>query len=432
MLAAKALQRPGDYAYIAPFANQMRGIIWEGTDGSGTKFIDYIPRELITRKLDQTMKIWLQNGSTIQLFGSDNPDALVGRNFVGLVFTEYSLHKDAIWGYMRPMLTENGGWALFNGTPRGMNHFYTMAQMAKTNPDWFYEHLTAQDTGFPSEKDIQQEREAGMAESLIEQEFYTSWTASTEETLIPLEFLRKATKVNLRLEDYMFAPKIIGVDPAYAAKGDRAVIQKRQGRLVHEPQGFRGIDPMALAEKVASHIKRWKADYVFVDAGRGEAVWSRLFQLGYEDRVIPVDFNGVPSSPRFANKKMEMWDRAKTFITDPLYPPQIPDHEFLIRDLSAPTFDRNEKNKLALETKKALKKRGFASTDFGDAFVLTFAEELDEAVDPLITSAMQDVGVDRQVLIQMMALQEQFAKHQQQPYAPLSYMEKQEEYHGWV
>ena len=58
ILIAKAMQRPGLYFYIAPYATQVRTIIWEGMDGTGRRFLDYIPSQLIARKLDQIMKIW--------------------------------------------------------------------------------------------------------------------------------------------------------------------------------------------------------------------------------------------------------------------------------------------------------------------------------------------------------------------------------------
>lgn len=418
ILAAKALQRKGDYAYIAPYANQTRGIIWDGSDGTGTRFRDYIPQEVITRTLDQSMKLWLSNGSTIQLFGSDNPDALVGRNFVGLVFTEFPLHKDAVWGYLRPMLAENGGWSMFNGTPRGMNHFYLMAKNAKSNPLWFYEHLTAMDTGFPSEEDIQVEREAGMAESLIEQEFYTSWTSSTEETLIPLESVQRAQNTTLQLSEYDFAPRIIGVDPAYAAKGDKATIARRQGRYVHPIEAYQGIDPMAFAAKVANHLREWRATYAFIDAGRGEAIWSRLFQLGFEDRVIPVNFAGKTYDTLYHRKKDEIWGRMKAFMTSRELPPDLPDDEILARDLSAPTFEINDRGQMVIEGKKSLKKRGFSSTDYGDALALTFSEELDET--PLLTPELQRAGVTEDIIAQLTRTHN---GTKPEDYDPLAYMD---------
>jgi hypothetical protein len=419
ILAAKAIQRKGLYYYIAPFANQVRSIIWDGSDGSGKRFLDYIPPEIITRKLDQQMKIWLSNGSLIHLVGSDNPDAVVGTNPLGIVFTEFSLHKPGIWGYMRPVLAENGGWALFNGTPRGMNHFYDLAKMAEENPDWFYERLTCIDTGYPSLQEIDAERKAGMPESLIEQEFYVSWSASSEETLIPLDKVEICVNLDLPPESYNFAPRVIGVDPAYAEKGDRAVIIRRQGRKVFEPEVFQGIDPMALATRVAAILRDWKAHYCFIDAGRGEAIWSRLYQLGFEDRVIPVHFDGATYDDLYHRKKDEMWGRAKTAICDPERPLDLPDVEGLKRDLSAPTFEINDRGKMQIESKKELKKRGFRSTDLGDALVLTFAEELDET--PVLTPEMEALGVTENMLMKMYKSDN---GTQQDDYDPLSYMDR--------
>ncbi len=425
ILAAKALQRVGDYAYVAPFANQCRGIIWEGNAGTGMRFIDYIPREVVERKLDQSMKLFLKNGSTIQLYGSDNPDALVGRNFIGIIFTEFSLHKDAIWGYLRPMLAENGGFALFNGTPRGMNPFYDMAMMAEKHEKWFYQKLTCEDTGYPSLEDIEEERKAGMPESLIEQEFFTSWTSSSEETLIPLEKLEEAiNQPLLASEDFNFAPRIIGVDPAYAENGDRAVIMRRQGRRWYDPEVYQGIDPMALATRVATHLRDWKAHFCFVDSGRGEAVWSRLFQLGFQDRVIPVDFGGKTYDDLCHRKKDEIWNRMKKHICDPTHPAWLPqDQPELMRDLSAPTFEINDRGKMQIEGKKSLMKRGFRSTDLGDAAALMYAEEMDEA--PILSERLRDAGMTPEILRR---LQQQESPGQN--YDPMDFMSQYENEDG--
>jgi len=417
ILAAKAVQRKGLYQYIGPFANQVRSIIWEGSDGSGMRFIDYIPASLITRKLDQQMKIWLTNGSIIHLLGSDNPDAVVGTNPLGQIYTEFSLHKPGIWQYMRPVLAENGGWALFNGTPRGMNHLFQMAQMAKINPEWFYERLSCEDTGFPSLADIESERKAGMPESLIEQEFYTSWSASAEDVLIPLDYIQKGMSLDLPEDAYNFAPRIIGVDPAYAEKGDRAVIARRQGRKVWPLEKFQGLDPMALAARVADHLRTWKAHYCFIDAGRGEAIWSRLFQLGFEDRVIPVHFSGKTYDDLYHMKKDQLWGRMKQGICHPELPWSLPDDPDLAYDLSQPTFIINDRGKLQIESKAHLKNRGVKSTDCGDALALTCTEELDET--PILSPEMERLGVTQEMFDQLMHM-----KQQPRPYDPLGYMDQ--------
>jgi hypothetical protein len=82
-----------------------------------------------------------------RVVGTDDVDKLVGVNPVGCVFSEYSLQDPRAWDLIRPILAENGGWALFLYTPRGRNHGHDMIEMAKRNPNWFAEVLTIDDTG---------------------------------------------------------------------------------------------------------------------------------------------------------------------------------------------------------------------------------------------------------------------------------------------
>jgi hypothetical protein len=110
--------------------------------------------------------------------GSDNYDALVGSNPLGVVFSEYSLARPAAWEYLRPILAENGGWAVFIFTPRGQNHAYDLYRMAQTRPDWFVQRLTVKETGVVPEAVIEGERRAGMPEALIQQEYYCSFSAA--------------------------------------------------------------------------------------------------------------------------------------------------------------------------------------------------------------------------------------------------------------
>lgn len=175
LLIAKAMQEVGLYYYMAPFYNQVRQIIWEGFDRDGRRFFDYIPKMLIKNATKIDMRIDLINGSQIKLQGSDQIDRIVGTNPRGIVFTEYSLHKPGAWEYLRPILAENGGWAIFNGTPRGLNHFYDIYNSGSNNPNWYTQYLTRDDTGIPSLEAIEEDRESGMPEELIKQEYYSSF-----------------------------------------------------------------------------------------------------------------------------------------------------------------------------------------------------------------------------------------------------------------
>lgn len=376
LMIAKALQKPHLYYYIAPYYNQVRQIIWEGFT-SDRRFMDYIPPELIENKTKLDMRIDLHNGSQIKLLGSDMVDRIVGTNPYGIVFTEYSLHKPEVWEYLSPILAENGGWALFNGTPRGLNHMHKQFQHAVKDPGWYTQYLTCLDTGVPTQAAIEAERRSGIAESKIQQEYYCSWEASTEDVMIPLDIIRPAVDFQLYQEEYSHAAKVIGCDVAYAAKGDQAVIAKRQGRKLHPLQKFQGYDNMSLASHLVQEFKNWKADAILIDGGRGEGVISRLLQLGYGEYVIPVHFNGTPNSSMYLNKRAEIYGEAKDWFMNP-NTPSIPNDETMIAGLSAPKSWVNDRGYIQLESKVHLKARLTVSLDEADAFTITFGESFIE------------------------------------------------------
>lgn len=89
------------------------------------------------------------------------------------MFSEYSVTSPKAWNYLRPILLVNGGWVIFNFTPRGMNHAYNILQIAKNNPnEWFSQVLTVNDTNIITPDQIDSERREGMPEELIQQEYY--------------------------------------------------------------------------------------------------------------------------------------------------------------------------------------------------------------------------------------------------------------------
>lgn len=185
--ACSAFERVGNYWYMLPEYNQCRKAIWDAINPhSGKKRIDEaFPQEIRANTLQQEMKIIFKNGSTWQLMGSDNYDALVGSPPVGLTFSEYGLSNPTSWGYLRPILLENKGWAIFNSTPRGKNHFYKLYNYALEDKDWFAERLTVDDTGiFTQEellnelKELQSEHGDDYGKALWLQEYYCSFEAA--------------------------------------------------------------------------------------------------------------------------------------------------------------------------------------------------------------------------------------------------------------
>ena len=180
VMALKAFQRRGLYLYVGPFQNQIRRIIWQGQDKDGRKFIDFIPRDLVARKSEQEMSLTLTNGSVVQLLGADNPDKLVGINPLGIVFSEYSLCDPVAWQLTSPILNENGGWALFNGTPRGQNHFFKLLERAKADKEWYASHLSVTKTKAMTPDQLRKARNESTSEAKFQSEYMCSFHTPVE------------------------------------------------------------------------------------------------------------------------------------------------------------------------------------------------------------------------------------------------------------
>ena len=147
--AVAAFERPATYWTALPEYAQARKALWNAVDPhTGKRRIDQaFPQELREATNDQEMFIRFVNGSTWQLVGSDRYDSLVGAGVAGVTFSEFALANPSAWGYIRPMLEENNGWAAFITTPRGNNHAKSMFDLAKTDPRWFAEVLSVNETG---------------------------------------------------------------------------------------------------------------------------------------------------------------------------------------------------------------------------------------------------------------------------------------------
>jgi hypothetical protein len=180
--ATESIDKVGTYYHMLPTQRQAKKVIWDGIDRDGRRMIDQaFPKQLRAGINKQEMQIEQKNGSIWQLCGSDNYDSLVGSNPKGVVFSEWALCNPSAWDYIRPILAENNGWAVFIYTARGKNHGWTLSEMARKNPKWFHSVLTVDDTYRPdgsriiTPEAIQDERDAGMSEDMIQQEFHCSF-----------------------------------------------------------------------------------------------------------------------------------------------------------------------------------------------------------------------------------------------------------------
>lgn len=385
LTAREMFKRVGTYWHLFPEQAQARKAIWNGVDRQGRRILEQVfpgflkssqlrrPMGVVRRVSSQEMLIELMNGSIWQMAGSDNYDSLVGSNPVGVVFSEYSIANPLAWDYIRPILLENGGWALFIYTPRGRTHGYSLFQMALHNEKWIAEKLAYTDTGVLTEEDIESERESGMSENKIDQEYRCSFEAENDDQLIKTADVTKAQsrEVITDINDEM----VLGVDVARFGD-DKSVIYPRRGNDARSMpiEVYEKIDTMSFAGKIADAIVKYKPDGVFIDVGGiGGGVVDRLTQLGHE--VLGVNFGWsadrqIDGIGKAADKRTQMWLTLGQALERGLCIHKGNRLEF---ELLSPNYTYDNNNAKRMESKKDMKKRGIASPDEADALALTYA-----------------------------------------------------------
>nr|DAQ55175.1 MAG TPA: Large subunit terminase [Caudoviricetes sp.] len=356
----------GMYAYLAPFRNQAEQIAW----GYLKHYTSQIPAISIN---EQKLSILLPNGATIRIFGADNPDALRGMYFDGVVIDEVAQIKPTLWGeVIRPALSDRKGWAAFIGTPKGINLFsqiYDQALnlMSKGDPDWCAMLYSVEQTHVIDEKELAALK-VEMSENEFRQEFLCDFSAAQDNGLIPIDDIRAAANKFYRESEYMGAPLIYGIDVARFGS-DASVIFKRRGLVAFEPIVIRKFDNMALADRIAVEMAKEKPDAVFIDSGAGQGVIDRLRQMRFDVVEVPFGAQAIDKE-QFANRRMEMWWHMAQWIKQG---GAIPPDPVLQGDLGAPTYGYTPKGPKILEAKDKLKERIGRSPDLADALALTFA-----------------------------------------------------------
>lgn len=185
-------------------------------------------------------------------------------------------------------------------------------------------------------------------------------------------------------------PKKLGVDPARFGD-DRTSITFRQGRKVHWVRSYEKRSTMEVAGIVHKAIQEVGADQCAVDVGGlGAGVYDRLEELVNHDRCHLVQVNSA-SSPidevKYKNKRAEMWGETKLWLE--AQPADLPDDDEMQADLTQIKYSYDSNNRLIMEKKEDMKKRGLRSPDKADSLGLTFAEPVKKPKPPRVRGAVR-------------------------------------------
>ena len=306
MAAIAAHQRVANYWHCLPEYEQARKAIWDAVNPhTGRKRIDEaFPHELRSSTNSQTMSIGFKSGSTWRVVGSDRPDSLVGASPAGIVFSEWALSNPSAWGYLAPMLLENGGWSTFITTPRGRNHVKSMLDMARKRPpgEWFTEVLTINDTGAITPEMVEQQRAEyhglyGMdaGDALIEQEYFCSFEAAIlgaywGRELRKLEELEQITSVSIEETQPVHTAWDLGMGDSMAIWFFQVV--GREIRIVDwfeaQDHGFEKCRDMKRAKGYSYGHDFVPHDAKVREMGTGRTRIETMIQLGLKPRLVPM------------------------------------------------------------------------------------------------------------------------------------------------
>lgn len=139
-MAQVAMRHVGQYFIAAPTRDQVKRIYW--SDMKRLSFSSIFP----IKPSESELIIRYPNGSNISLIGLDQPQRMEGTFWTGGAIDEIADVKAGAWeenispalDTYNPERPDFRAWCILLGVPDGMNHYYDMAEYARTSgdPDW--------------------------------------------------------------------------------------------------------------------------------------------------------------------------------------------------------------------------------------------------------------------------------------------------------
>lgn len=374
--AVTCAKTAGHFGYVAPFRNQAKSVAWD--------YLKRYARPLPGLKVNESeLAISLPSaggGAKIRIFGADKPDALRGLYFDGIVLDEVAQMKPEVWEeIIQPALADRRGFALFIGTPKGVNLFSTLYYHAlkareEGNEDWAALAFDCYATNALPQEEIGRLR-AELTDNKFRQEMLCDFTASADDSLITLDDANAAFARNADLQIAAAWPLVLGVDIARFGS-DSTVFFPRQGPLARKPVVLRKKSNTDVAQRLLAWIDEHRPALVAIDQGQGTGVIDIVRDMApscVAIHEIPFGSKALDDKKYF-NRRAEIWHMMAQWIkTSGCLPQEANLKKMLLAELSAPVYSFDAQGRIKLETKEEIKKRLNHSTDLGDALALTFA-----------------------------------------------------------
>lgn len=319
-------------------------------------------------------------------WSKDRSEAFQGTHekHVLMVYDESSIIDDAIWEATEGSMPEGGIWLVTGNPTRVIGRFREC--WFKFRHRWSTTTVDARNVKHSNKARIKDWiDDYGDDSDFVRVRVTGEFPRASVMQFIPIDLVEAAIRKKLREEVYIHAPIVIGVDVARFGD-DETVILVRQGGHIHSMQTFREIDTMQVVGLVTQADLKYKPQSIFVDeVGVGAAVVDRLRNLGYKKVIGVNNARKATDVKTYHNIRAESWAAMRTWLETG----SLPDDEILKYDLIAPEFFFDSQNRIQLERKEDMKRRGLPSPNRGDALAMTF-------VLPVYTAS--DIEIQREMI----------------------------------
>jgi len=188
------------FGYVAPFRQQAKEIAWTYLKNMTEGLRAEKPRE-------SELRVKLINGAWITLYCADNPDALRGLYFDGLILDEFGDMKPSLMGeVILPCLADRAGFLVLIGTAKGRNQFYKYKQLAEVDDSWYYKMAKASETGLVAQEELDRLKET-MSDAQYAQEMECDFDAALQGTFYADMINRIDQKGQLVMDEFLYNPE---------------------------------------------------------------------------------------------------------------------------------------------------------------------------------------------------------------------------------
>ncbi|WP_133719066.1 terminase B [Methylocaldum gracile] len=303
----------------------------------------------------------------------ERPEALQGFHSENILFLidEASGVAENVFQVAEGALSTDGAFVVMAANPtREDGYFYDSHH--KMRDRWAALHWDGEESPMVSRQYVDDMRAKYGVDSPIYQVRVKGNFATATDSVIPLS-LCEAARVR-EVQPISSAPVIWGLDVARFGD-DSTALAKRKGNVQVEPcREWYGKDTMQTAGlvKLEYDSATEKPSVINVDViGIGSGVVDRLKELGLPVKGVNVS-ESASASERYHRLRDELWFLGREWLE--AKDCRLADDDELIGELVTPKYQVLSSGKIKVEGKDELKKRGVASPNRADAWLLTFAE----------------------------------------------------------